>query len=382
MNTATRLVSHTCALPRSRSPAITASITESWTMTRDIGAITRSPACASRPDARERIFSASVLGNDPLPEQRVELVHRERAGVGQGLDPPCDLLELIFAEFEPEFFRAVVDRVPAGQPMGDVDRPRQAKVGRVEYLVGVGVEVDGLCVHAGLVVESVLAGHEVVVRNLDPDERRDELVELPELRQVVLLADGSGIVRVHARDEAAQRGNAVPLPDAEDARVDVRRAALEDRIAVRDRAAGVVVAVKLDIAAHVMAQLHSQRVALPRRRDSDGVGDADAVHAHPIDGCIDLQEITLSRAEAVLAREADLLAVVADEGDHLASVLDDLVDALPVAELAEERRRPEEDVDAVDAGLDRAARVVHMTAHVRQDLRSERKRRNRPAVFE
>src|SRR6266550_3863185 len=147
MNTATRLVSQTCALPRSRSPAITASITESWTMTRDIGAITRSPACASRPDARER------------------------AGVGQGLDPPRDLLELIFAEFEPELFRAMVDRVPAGQPVRDVDRPREAKVGRVEYLVGVGVEVDGLCVHAGLVVESVLAGHEVVVGDLDPDER-------------------------------------------------------------------------------------------------------------------------------------------------------------------------------------------------------------------
>src|SRR5438309_10711084 len=128
MNTATRLVSQTCALPRSRSPAITASITESWTMTRDIGAITRSPACASRPDARERIFSASVLGNDPFPEQRVELIHRERAGVGQGLDPPCALLELIFPEFEPELFRAVLARVPASQPMRDVKCPRQPKV--------------------------------------------------------------------------------------------------------------------------------------------------------------------------------------------------------------------------------------------------------------
>src|SRR2546428_12438620 len=151
MNTATLLVSQTRRSPRSRSPAITASITESWTMTRDTGAITRSPACASRPDARERIFSASVLGNDPLPEKRVELVHRQRAGVGQGLDPPRDLLELIFAEFEPELFRAVIDRVLAGQPMRDVDRPRQAEVGRVEYFVGVGVEVDRLRVHPGLV---------------------------------------------------------------------------------------------------------------------------------------------------------------------------------------------------------------------------------------
>src|SRR6266550_879094 len=182
MNTATRLVSHTRSRPRSRSPAITASITESWTMTRDTGAITRSPECASRPDARERIFSASVLGNDPLPQQRVQLIHRERAGVGQGLDPTRDLLELIFAEFEPELFRAVVDRVLAGEPVRDVDRSRQAEVGRVEYFVGVGVEIDGFRVHPGLVVERVLAGDEVVVGNVDPDERRDELVELPKLR--------------------------------------------------------------------------------------------------------------------------------------------------------------------------------------------------------
>src|SRR5207247_1077649 len=135
-------VAPTPSSPRPRSPAITASITESWTMTRDTGAITRSPECASRPDARERIFSASVLGNDPLPQQRVQLIHRERAGVGQGLDPTRDLLELIFAEFEPELFRAVVDRVLAGEPVRDVDRSRQAEVGRVEDFVGVGVEID------------------------------------------------------------------------------------------------------------------------------------------------------------------------------------------------------------------------------------------------
>jgi len=74
--------------------------------------------------------------------------------------------------------------------------------------------------------------------------------------------------------------------------------------------------------------------------------------------------------------------VVADESDDLAGVLDDLVDALPVAEFAEEGRRPEKDVDAVDARFDRDACVVHVATHVSQHLRVERERRDRAAVFE
>src|SRR6267143_6259525 len=84
--TATFVVSQTRSFPRSRRPAITASMTESWTMTRDTGAMTRAPALASRPATRERIFSARVLGNDPLPQQRIKLIHRERPGVGERLD--------------------------------------------------------------------------------------------------------------------------------------------------------------------------------------------------------------------------------------------------------------------------------------------------------
>src|SRR5256712_1891915 len=86
-NTATFVVSQTRSLPRSRRPAMTASMTESWTMTRDTGAMTRSPAFASRAAAFERIFSARVLGNDPLPKQGIELIHRQWARIGERLDP-------------------------------------------------------------------------------------------------------------------------------------------------------------------------------------------------------------------------------------------------------------------------------------------------------
>src|SRR5207245_2493807 len=120
--TATFVVSHTRSLPRSRRPAMTASMTESCTMTRETGTMTRSPAFASRVATRDRIFSAMVLGNDPLTKQGIELIHRQRAGVGQGLDPPRDLAQLVLAEFEAKLLRAMVDRVLSLQAVVDVDR--------------------------------------------------------------------------------------------------------------------------------------------------------------------------------------------------------------------------------------------------------------------
>src|SRR5437867_6816358 len=381
-NAATLVVSHTCSLPRSRNPAMTASMTESWTITRDTGAMTRSPAFASRAATRERIFSARVLGNDPLPKQRVELIHRQGAGVGERLDPAGDLPQLILTELEAELLRAVVNRVLAGKAVGHVDRSREPEVGGIQDLVAVRIQIDRLRVHARLVVEGVLAGYEIVVRDLDADERGHELVEVPQLRKVVLLADRRRIVRVHPCHEAAERGDAVALPDAEHAGVDVGGPAFENGVAVGDRAPGVVVTVELDVAPHVMSQLDCERIALPRGRDADRVRDADAVHAHPVHCRIDLEEIAFGGAKAVLAREADLLAVIADERDHLAGVLDDLVDALPVAELAQDRGCPKKDVDAIDAGLHGNARVVHVAAHVGEHLRSERQRGNRAAILE
>src|SRR5712691_4844075 len=159
------------------------------------------------------------------------------------------------------------------------------------------------------------------------------------------------------------------------------RAALEDAVRVRDRAAGIVVAVELDVAMDLMAQLRRERVALPRCRDADGVRHADAVHPHLIDGGIDPEEVSLGRAEAVLAREADFLAVILDELDDGAGLADDVVDALSVRELAQVRRRTEEDVDARDTGLHGHARVVHMTPYVREHLGPEPQARDDPQVL-
>ena len=95
--------------------------------------------------------------------------------------------------------------------------------------------------------------------------------------------------------------------------------------------------VELDVARDVMAQLDRERVALARRGDPNGVSHADAIDAHPGDRRVHPKEVAFGRAEAVLAREAHLFSVVADERDDLPRVGDDLVDGLPVTEFAQDR---------------------------------------------
>src|SRR2546426_8759181 len=157
-----------------------------------------------------------------LFRSRIQLIHRERPRVGERLDPPRDLLELVLTELEAELLGAVVDRVLPGQAVRHIDRARETEVRWIKDLVAVGVEVDRLGVHPRLVVERVATGHEVVVGDLDAGERRDQLVELPQLAKIIFRPNRRGVVGIHPRDEAAERSDAVPLADAENARVDVR----------------------------------------------------------------------------------------------------------------------------------------------------------------
>src|SRR2546426_5250893 len=57
-----------------------------------------------------------------LFRSRIQLIHRERPRVGERLDPPRDLLELVLTELEAELLGAVVDRVLPGQAVRHVDR--------------------------------------------------------------------------------------------------------------------------------------------------------------------------------------------------------------------------------------------------------------------
>src|SRR5438045_8764233 len=139
---------------------MTASMTESCTMTRETGTITRSPTLASRAATRDRIFSATVLGNDPLPKQQVELVHREWARVGEGLDAPCDLAQLVFSELQTKLLGAMVDRVLPGETVRDVGRSLDSEVRGHQDLVAAEIETVGIGVVGSNSAKHVSNGHE------------------------------------------------------------------------------------------------------------------------------------------------------------------------------------------------------------------------------
>ena len=137
-----------------------------------------------------------------------------------------------------------------------------------------------------------------------------------------------------------------------------------------DRAARVVVAVKLDVAAGQSAQRAHQPGNLARAGDPHRVGDAQAVdHPQFVHGQVDAQQLGLLAPEGVLGAEAelDVRRLLADPGQHLGRQRDDLVDALAVAELAQPRGGADHHVDAVHARLDGHLRVVPVAADVGQD---------------
>ena len=77
-------------------------------------------------------------------------------------------------------------------------------------------------------------------------------------------------------------------------------------VGVGDGAAGIIVAVKLDIAGDDTAQGSHQVMYLQGRGDADGIGDADPVHSDLIDLAVDGQQIDQVAAEGVLAAETHL----------------------------------------------------------------------------
>ena len=146
-----------------------------------------------------------------------------------------------------------------------------------------GVVENGLGVNAGLVREGGVAGDVVVEGHVDADQLGHHVLDLAQQRQIVALRMPFGIVGIHAGDEAAQRRDAVALADAEHGGVDVGGAGIQRREGVGDGAAGVVVAVELDVAADDAAQGPDQFVHLHGMGDAHGIGDADAVDAHGVD---------------------------------------------------------------------------------------------------
>ncbi len=291
-----------------------------------------------------------------------------------------DLLDLGVGERQTQLLDPGLDRIPSGQAVGDVDVPVEPEVGRIEYLVARGIVEDGLRVDAGLVGEGGVAGDAVVERHVDLDQRGDVVLDLAQQRQIVARADAHGILDVEARHQAPERRDAVPFADPQHRGVDMSGARLEGAEGVGHRATGVVVAVKLDVAIHFLPQAPHQVMDLAGAGHADGVRHAHTVHTCRVHGPVGADQVAALAAEGVLGAEADLDIVRADVLDNLDRRFDHLVHALAVRVLPQMAGGPDDDIDAVDTGLERQLRVAHVTARMSQHLGPQAQARHPFAV--
>ena len=140
---------------------------------------------------------------------------------------------------------------------------------------------------------------------------------------------------------------------------------------VGDRAAGVVVAVELDVAVDLPPQPPHQVIDLAGTRDAHRVRHTHPVHADLVHRAVGTDQVVQIAAERVLRAEPDLDIVRPDVLDHLDRRLDHLFHALAVGVLPQVAGRAEHDVDPVDAGFERQPRVVQVATGVRQYLGPE-----------
>jgi hypothetical protein len=90
-------------------------------------------------------------------QQRVDVVHRLGAHVGELLDLGRGILDLLVGELEAELLDARLDGVPAGQAVANGYVAREAKVLWLEDLVCRRVVKDRFGVDTGLVRERDVA---------------------------------------------------------------------------------------------------------------------------------------------------------------------------------------------------------------------------------
>ena len=249
--------------------------------------------------------------------------------------------------------------------MGDVDVARNAEVFRVDGLVTGGVLQYGVGVYAGLVMEGSASRDGRVEGHVDADPLRHQVLDFAQQGQVVL-AHELRVDRVDAGHQAPQRRDAIAFADAQHSRIDVRRAGLQGAPGVGDRAAAVIVAMKLDVAIDCLAQTADQTVRAQGVGDADRIRHADAIDAGKVHRAVDGEHVRQVAAEGVFGAKTRLDAPVLQPGDDFAAAVDDLLQAAPMAELPHVGRGADVDVHAIDTAIHRKARLVHARANVGQ----------------
>ncbi|CRK33971.1 hypothetical protein BN1708_006226, partial [Verticillium longisporum] len=95
---------------------------------------------------------------------------------------------------------------------------------------------------------------------------------------------------------------------------------------------------------------------LARAGASNGVGDTNTVHTDLVYGAVDREEVDKVTAKRILTRETNLETLRLDE-------LNDLDGSLQLV-----GGSADDNVDTIDTSLDGQAGVIHVAAHVSQDL--------------
>src|ERR1035441_4818939 len=325
-------------ITRLRKASMASGPVTSWAITASTSATTVSPAWMGRPTRRLSIASTKVPisvwillmcglggGVGPGEQEVVHLLVGEGCGVGEPLDLGGGRRDLLLVEDEPEARGAVADGVAADQPVADEYLPIQAITLGLEHLIAARVAEHRVAVHPRLVGEGEGTGDGGVEGHPDAEDAGDQGVELGEEVEAVGLdpirGDGSD-----PGDEPGEGCDPVAFADAEHGGVDVGGPGLQGGQGVGHRAAGVVVAVELDVTADGGPYRRHHLLDLARGGDADRVGDADPVGSAGVDGPVHRQDLLEVAAEGVLAAEADLAAGAADMADDPAGDVDHLVE--------------------------------------------------------
>lgn len=204
----------------------------------------------------------------------IHIIDVQRPDISQPLDVGRALLALRIGHVQVQLLYSALDGVPAGQSRGKVDVSGEAKISRVDDLVGARVREDGFGVDARLVGEGAEPGDVVVEGDVDFYGLCDKILQVPELVELILAHDIVAVGDNHTGHETAQRSNTVPLSDAQHGCVDVSGTGLEGTVGIRDGAPSVVVEMGLDITRDDTSQRTDEVVDLSRRSTSHGVGDS------------------------------------------------------------------------------------------------------------
>src|SRR5579884_64823 len=178
----------------------------------------------------------------------------------------------------------MADGMATGDGRTDNDLAHQAKIARIKHLISAWIPQYGAGMHTRLVRKCARGGDGYIKRNGKLEALRDIVVKRGQLRKIIVCQQ-LGIVNVELRNQAAERGDAVALADAQYGDIEAVRASFEGRDGIGEGAAGVVVAVKFDTDVWVAFRAEAHELLhLARASNADGIGQADTLHAGIDDG--------------------------------------------------------------------------------------------------